>query len=183
MRLFSRIGLLAALSILVTGCEGPFERQGILRELNPAPMTAQAWSHIVGSYTGPVRESTMRNGTEGLSSMEIRLDLSGWATDPEAVFRMDKSYATAWTPFAVWKGTFTNIYEKRYGTQGSLRISTHAPDQILLTLRRNGELTGDATWAILTYRGNGILDVDWIGRSGWRGEGELWRTPRPSSSQ
>jgi hypothetical protein len=30
---------------------------------------------------------------------------------------------------------------------------------------------------ILTFRDHSIIDIDWIGHAGWRGEGELSRAP------
>lgn len=138
-------------------------------------MPARLWSRVVGTYTGPIRASTERGSFEGLMAMETRLDLSGWSDAPDVVFRMDKGYSTAFTPYGEWNGTFTNIPSQRYGSQGQVIASTHAPNQLLLVLRRNRTATRAGSWMILTFRANGSADVDWIGRSGWRGTGELGR--------
>lgn len=138
-------------------------------------MSGRVWAQVKGTYTGPIRASTERYGFEDLSAAETRLDLSGWADAPNAVFRMDRGYSTAWTEYGEWKGTFTNIPARRYGTQGTVIATTHAPNQMLLILRRNGVSPLKGNWMILTFRGNGTIDVDWIGHSGWRGEGELSR--------
>jgi hypothetical protein len=139
-------------------------------------MSARAWSRVIGTYTGPIHASTERGGFEGLMSTETRLDLSGWSDAPEIVFQVDKGYSTAWTPYGEWHGTYTNIPERQYGSQGGVLASTHAPNQLLLMLRRNRSAT-QGSWLILTFRANGKADVDWIGRSGWRGGGELWKEP------
>jgi hypothetical protein len=145
-------------------------------------MPARAWSRVVGTYTGPVRATTIRFGFEGQSSIDARLDLSGWADDPEAVFRIDKTYSSPWTMYGETEGTFTNIPAKRYGSQGTVVASTHFPNQMLLVIRKDVTATRAGSWLILTFLGDGRVDVDWIGRSGWRGSGELWRVPKPATS-
>jgi hypothetical protein len=177
MRVFQRIAALVALAVTIAGCEGPSNRNLILDELNAAPMSPRAWSRATGTYTGAIRVATERYGFEDLSAMDTRLELSGWADSPQVIFRMDRGYSTAWTEYGEWKGTFTNIPDQRYGTQGTVTASTHAPDQALLVLRRNGASTQSGNWLILTFRGNGTIDVDWIGRAGFRGQGELSRVP------
>jgi hypothetical protein len=162
---------------LLAGCAGPGNRNAVLGELNPAPIPARNWSRIVGTYTGPIHASTQRFGYEGLSSMETRLDLSGWADAPAVVFQMDKGYSTSWTEYGERKGTYTNIPDKRYGSQGIVIASSHAPDQVLLVLRRDTTAIHKGTWLILTFLTNGNVDVDYVGRSGWRGAGELTRVP------
>jgi len=167
---------LTALALL-TGCAGPNNRNAVLNELNPAPISGRTWSRVVGTYTGPIRSSTIRFGYEGLSAMETRLDLSGWADAPAVVFQMDKGYSTAWTEYGERKGTFTNIPDKRYGSQGTVVASSHFPNQLLLVLRRDTTANRKPMWLILTFLANGNVDVDYIGRSGWRGAGELTRVP------
>lgn len=186
MRVFGFFGRIAAPAVLVAmiaGCAGPSDRDAAIHELNPAPMSAQVWSQVRGTYAGPIREVTERYGFEASAAMETRLDVSGWADAPGVVFRIDKGYSTDWSEYGEWRGTFTNIPDKRYGTQGAAYPSTHAPNQMLLELRRNGVHIGKGSWVILTFRGNGNVDVDWIGRAGWRGEGELWRVPSAMTHQ
>ena len=161
----------------MTGCAGPPNRIAVLDQLSPAPMSPQAWAQVRGAYTGPIRASTIRFGFEGLSQMETRLDLSGSADAPGVVFHMIRGYSTSWTAYGEREGIYTNIRAKRYGSQGTAEASTHAPNQMLITLRRDATLTHRGTWLILTFLSNGRIDVDWIGHSGWRGSGELWRVP------
>ncbi len=168
---------LSAWAAAIVGCAGPSDRSAVLSELDPAPMTGRAWSQAVGTYSGPVRSTTQRGGFEGESSMETRLDLAGSADDPQVAMRIDNGYSTAWAMYDERKGTYTNIPSKRYGSQGTVIASTHAPNQLLLRLKRYGLSSGAAKWMILTFRGNGTVDVDLIGNSGWRGDGELWRAP------
>jgi hypothetical protein len=177
MRVFRRIAALAALTVTIAGCVGHEDRSSVLQDLDPAPMTGRAWSHVTGTYTGPIRSVAERGGFEGASSMETRIDLSGWSVAPEVVLRMDNGFSTAWAMYGERKGVYTNIPSKRYGSQGTVFASTHAPDQLLLQTRRFGASTGTGIWMILTFRGNGNVDVDLIGHAGWRGDGELWRVP------
>jgi hypothetical protein len=109
--------------------------------------------------------------------METRLDLAGSADSPDVILRLDTGFSTAWAMYGERKGTYTNISSKRYGAQGAILATTHAPNQLLLETRRFGASTGTGTWMILTFRGNGTVDIDVLGHSGWRGEGELWRVP------
>jgi hypothetical protein len=169
--------VLAALAAALAGCATPSHRNAILNELDPAPMTPRAWSQVAGSYSGPVRLTTMHGAFEGEKTTEIRLDLSGSTDAPGVFLRMDSGLSTAWMPYGERKGSYTNIPSKRYGTQGAVFASTHAPDQLLLRLRRNGVSTSTGNWLILTFGRNGVVNVDMVGHSGWRGDGELWRVP------
>lgn len=182
MPLLRILAPLAALALLA-GCAGNNNRNAVLDQLNPAPMSARTWARVAGSYTGPIHASTVRAGYEGLSAMETRLDLSGWANAPAVIFQMDKGYSTSWTEYGERKGVFTNIPSKRYGSQGTVVASTHAPNQMLLVLRRDTTASHHGTWLILTFLASGEVDVDYIGRSGWRGEGELWRAPTYTASR
>ncbi len=146
-------------------------------------MPARVWSQVAGTYLGPIHASTERGSFEGLTSIETRLDLSGWSDSPEVVIRIDRGYSTSWTEYGEWHGTFTNIPAKRYGSQGQVIASTHAPNQLLLILHRNRTATHAGNWMILTFHENGHADVDWIGRSGWRGSGELWRATAVENPQ
>jgi hypothetical protein len=134
---------------------------------------------VAGTYTGPIRSTSLRGGLEGESAMETRLDLSGWNDAPEVVLRVNNGFSTAWAIYGERTGTYTNIPSKRYGTQGTLAVSTHAPNQLLLHLRRYGASAGTGSYIILTFIGNGKAVVDMIGHSGWRGDGELWRVEEP----
>ena len=109
--------------------------------------------------------------------MDTRLELSGWPDEPGVLLRIERGYSTGWTEYGEWKGIFTNIPAKRYGTEGGVTATTHAPDQMLLILHRDNSAMNKGAWMILTFRPNGVIDVDWVGRSGWRGQGELWRVP------
>ena len=177
LRRIGRISALAALAVTIAGCAGYPDRRAALNELDTAPMSEQAWSHVTGTYTGPIRSSSQRGGFEGYSAMETRLDLSGLADAPEVVLRLENGFSTAWAIYGERKGLYTNIPSKRYGAQGTVYASTHAPNQLLLQTRRFGTSAGTGAWIILTFQRNGTVDVDFLGHSGWRGDGELWRAP------
>ncbi len=115
---------------------------------------------------------------KGLMAMDSRLDLSGWANAPEVVFRIDRGYSTSWTPYGEWHGTFTNIPSKRYGSQARLLPRRTPPTRCSWSCGGTEPRTRKGAWMILTFLGNGNVDVDWLGRSGWRGTGwALTRVP------
>jgi hypothetical protein len=171
--------LMFGVVLAMAGCAGAPDREAVLAELNPAPMDARGWSHATGAFTGPIRGTTERYGFEGLSEMEVRLDLTGPVDDPGAVLKIDHEYSTSWTTYAEKRRTFTNVPSRRYGSQGTMQVTTHAPNQVLLSVRRDGALQRHPDWMVLTFRNDGAVDVDWIGHSGWRGDGELWRMTTP----
>jgi hypothetical protein len=166
---------LTALIFIAAGCSGYPDRRLILNELSPALMSDRAYAGVIGAYTGPIRATSQRGGFEGESSSEARLDLSGWPDAPRVVLKLDTGFSTAWAMYGEREGVYTNIPSQRYGAQGVVYASTHAPNQMLLKLRRFGASAGTGAWLILTFQGQGTIDVDWIGHSGWRGQGELWR--------
>jgi hypothetical protein len=149
----------------------------VLEELNPAPMSAGVFDSAAGTYTGPVRATSLRGGFEGESATDVRLDLGGSVDAPEVTVTMDRGFSTAWAMYGERKGRYTNIRSKRYGAQGKVFVSTHAPNQMLLELRKFGASANIGVWMILTFQPGGAVDVEWIGHSGWQGDGELWRTP------
>lgn len=169
--------LLAILAL--SGCAGVFGRRAVLYQLNPVPMSETAWAGVRGVYAGPVRAATQRFGFEGVQSMDFRLELSGYASDPGILMRVHTGYITAWTMYGEWKGTYTNLPSRRYGTQGWVEASTHAPDQLLIRPIANGIIGPREYWMILTFHPHGVASIDFIGHNGYRGEGELWRVPRP----
>jgi hypothetical protein len=176
MRVFT--GIVVVLAVALSGCASPPDRSAILNDLNPAPVSAREWQRMTGSFTGPIRAARDRSGYEALTAIEIRLDLSGWADSPAAVVRMSRGYTTAWTEYGEWVGNFTNVPSQVYGSQGDVVASTHAPNQLLLILHRRNAASKAGAWMILSFRPDGeSVDVDWVGRSGWRGTGELTRTP------
>ena len=177
MRVFPRIAALAAVIFLAAGCAGIPNRRAVLEELNPAQMSPRVFARAAGTYTGPIRATTLRGGFEGEMTMEVRLDLSGTLDKPEVLLRLVKGFSTAWAMYGERDGLYTNIPSKRYGAQGFVYASTHAPNQMLLQLRRFGASPNVGGWLILTFQPDDVVDVEWIGHSGWRGDGELWRTP------
>lgn len=140
-------------------------------------MSAQAWSRVVGSYNGPVRLTTQRWGFEAQKSIETRVDIAGPVSDPEIFLRMDSGFSTEWSVYGEHRGIYTNIQSKLYGSQGTVAAATHAPNQLLLTIHRDGASPEKCSWLILTFRGRGVVDAEMIGHSGWRGDGEFWRIP------
>ena len=124
-----------------------------------------------------MRATSQRGGFEGETAIETRLDLSGWSDSPEVTLRIDNGFSTAWAIYGERRGTYSNVPSKWYGAQGRVYASTHAPNQMLIKLRRYGFSAGTGSWMILTFEGNGTINVNLIGHAGWRGDGELWRVP------
>jgi len=177
MRLHRAVAALV-MGMAMAGCAGPGDREAALNELDPAPMSDAAWSHVTGIYLGAVRASSQRFGYEGLTSMDLRLELSGRADQPGVLMRVENGFSTAWEQYGERKGTYTNIPSKRYGSQGWIEATTHAPNQLLLHYRRyGGVLSPTGAWMILTFRPDGNVPVDYIGHSGYRGDGEFYRKP------
>ena len=179
MRVFRRVALLGMLAAAMAGCAGPHNRNIIRNQLNPEPMSGQAWAQARGTYMGPVRETTIRGAFEGEASYELRLDLAGSADSPDIILYTDKGFSTAWAEYGERKGLYTNVPAKTYGAQGTVYATTHAPNQV--------DDPVEAFWIcyahtsgpfmVLTFRENGHIDVDWVDHAGWHGEGELWRVP------
>jgi hypothetical protein len=177
MRSFFCAALLGCTLAGFTGCGGVTAREHALTVLSPQPMNPAQWQRVTGLYAGPIRAATTRFGYEALSVRELRMEISGTAEEPLVFLKMQTSHAGAWTAYSEKTETFTNISERRYGTQGYVFASSHAPDQLLLRLRANGVSWNVRPRMILTFRGRSCIDVDWIAESGWRGEGTLQRLP------
>ena len=173
----NRKPLCLVLVLALAGCAGPADRKAIYAQLSPATVAESAWGHMKGTYTGPVRASTQRTGFEGQSSTEVRLDTSGPADAPDVVLQCDRGYSTAWSIYGERKGVYTNIPSRRYSSQGFVYATSHAPNQLLLQMHRYGLCPGIQFSMILTFRRDGNVSAEWIGPSGWHGDGELWRVP------
>jgi hypothetical protein len=92
----------------------------------------------------------------------------------------DKGFSTAWAMYGERRGTYSNVPSKRYGSQGVVYATTHAPNQVMIEMRRFGlfSFRTSGPFMILTFRPEtGHLGVEWVDHAGWRGEGELWRLP------
>lgn len=165
------------LTLLATGCAGVGKRRAVVRALAPETMTPEQWSRVVGVYIGPVRATTIRFGDEGVTVLQTRIEISGRPEAPEIFLKVQTSFSGAWIPYSEKLETFTNIPERRYGTQGYIFASSHDPNQILLRLRPNGIPLGVRPRLILSFHAHGCADVEYLGPSGWRGEGTLHRVP------
>lgn len=164
-------------SVFLAGCAGVPQRRAIRETLQPEPMTEQAWAAATGVYTGPVRTVIRRFGTEGAAVADARLEVSGSALRPRVFLKMQTGYSSAWTPYVERTETFTNIPERRYGTQGYILATTHGPDQLMLRFRPGVLSTNSRVFWIVTFTGRDCATVTAVGRSGRHGEGTLHRVP------
>ena len=177
IRFLFRLALVLGAALSVSGCAFLSQRSAAFRPLAPDPMTPEAWAQVTGVYSGPIRATTKRFGTEGIRVFETRLELFGSPESPDVFIKIRTTHSGAWTAYSEKTETFTNIPERRYGTQGYVFASSHAPDQLLLRLRPNGVSLDVRPTMILTFRGRGYVDVQWLASNGWHGEGSLHRVP------
>jgi hypothetical protein len=177
MSIFLRAALVFILGISIAGCAGVPQRREIRETLNPNPMSEREWAGVTGTYTGPVRLVIRRFGNEGASVTESRIELSGDARNPRVFLKMLTGYSSAWAPYVERSETFTNIPERRYGTQGFVLASTHAPDQLMLHFHPGVLSSNSHAFWIITFRGRDCAEVTAVRRSGWHGEGTLHRVP------
>jgi len=175
-RTLAQWAALVAVAASMAACSGPADRQNILARLNPAFMGPRTWEHYVGTYTGPIHADSMRFGYEGLSTRSIQITLSGRTDYPLVTLKEVNDTSSAFDEYVERKATYTNNPVQRYGAQGWVLASTHAPNQLLVRFRRYG-IAVSALRMIMTFNADGSADVDFFGHSGWRGTGELWRVP------
>lgn len=150
----------------------------MVETLSPAPMGPGMFARVDGVYLGPVRVKTKRFGSEGIRLFEMRLEIAGSPHSPDVFIKLHTAYTGAWNVYGESREEFTNIPERRYGTQGYVVATSHAPNQLLLR-PRPGPLSPHAgSFMIVTFSGPNRADVTWIGKSGWHGGGRLHRVPR-----
>lgn len=180
-RSFFRVVLVAlalcCAALFASGCAVLSQRRAPFSALAPEPMTPQQWKPLTGIYSGTIRATTRRLGTEGVRVFEARLELSGNPESPDVFLKIRTTHSGAWTTYSEKTETFTNIRVRRYGTDGYVLASTHAPDQVLLRLQPNGLWLDVRPTMILTFHAPGWADVQWLASNGWHGEGSLRSVP------
>jgi len=179
MRSFLRATSLLSLAVLffLTGCGTIPQRRAIRESVSPDPIDPRMFARIAGVYTGPIRTTTKRFGTQGVRLFETRLEVYGSPESPDVFFKIQTAFTGAWNVYGENSEEFTNIPDRRYGTQGYIVATTHAPDQLRIKLRAGAFSPHVGSFLIVTFRGRDCADVRWIGRSGWHGEGSLHRMP------
>lgn len=177
MRATLRISLFACLILVGAGCMAVHQRRNIRESVAPEPMTPRAWGAAAGTYIGPIRSTSRRFGSEGVSVAETRLEISGTADEPLIFMKMRVAFTSAGNMNGERTETFTNIDQRRYGVRGRLFASSHAPDQLLLQLKPQPLSPTAGSFMILTFRGHGHADVDFVEHAFRHGEGTLLRPP------
>lgn len=175
---FPRSLLLLGAALLMTGCLSIRDRNVVLRGLDPEPVSPVQWEDMTGTYIGPLRAHVDTFvGTKGAAASDARLEIYGSAERPLVFFKWNTAFTTALVPIANRSESYTNIPQRRYGVKGRARPSTHWPDTMLLKLHPNILSPTSFTYLILHFRGDGGIDVDYLGHFGWRGIGRLHRLP------
>ena len=162
---------------LISGCGGIGARRAVLDTLSPYTVSGREWSRMIGTFSGPTRITTNRFGNEAVEILTMSLEISGDPLAPKIFLRMRTDHSGAWSFYNEHLASFTNILARRYSTQGYVTATTHAPNQLLIFIHRNDLTTDPGPFMIVTFRGRDCADVEYLGKSGWRGEGSLMREP------
>jgi len=194
MELFRRSALIFCLIPLFFGCSTVDQRKAFFSNLSPERVTESAWKNYLGGYRGVIHSVAYASGVAGVSFNElefetdgsvmpgvtvasIRLELSGTPDNPLVYLEMNSSSSSEWVPSGSYDEKFTNIPQREYGVKGRVLAYSHAPNQLLISLQPEFFSPNRGAAMILTFRGKGYVDVEYIGHFGRRGNGSLSRVP------
>ena len=158
-------------------------------------MSPRAWKNCVGIYKGTIHSAAFAHtdiggatfGTldvelesaqpPGVTVAEVRLDLSGTPDCPLVYLEMDSSATSEWVPSGTYFEKYTNIPHRKYGVRYGVLAYSHAPNQLLISLKPDLFSPNRGAAMILTFRGRGVVDIEYIGHFSRRGNGNLSRVP------
>ena len=187
--------MLLCLVPFFAGCSTAPQRNAFFENLSPDRVSGSAWKNFTGIYKGTLKSAAYAHyGVEGVSVeglelqlnssdapgvtvAEIRLDLSGTPEEPLVYMEMDSSSTSSWAPSGTYFEKFTNIPQRQYGVRGRLLAYSHSPNQLLISLKPEFLSPNRGAAMILTFRGKGLVDIEYIGHFGRRGTGNLSRVP------
>jgi len=192
MEIFRRATLIFCLSLLFFGCSTVDQRKAFFENLSPDRMSKSAWKHYTGAYRGTIHSSAYPNGVMGANAREwvfqtdasmepgvtvaeVRLDLSGTPEEPQVYLEMDSACSSEWVTSGTYFEKFTNIPQRQYGVKNGLLAYSHAPNQLLISLKPEFFSPNRGAAMILTFRGKGYVDIEYIGHFSRRGIGNLSR--------
>ncbi|MEI8342421.1 MAG: hypothetical protein WCH43_12930 [Verrucomicrobiota bacterium] len=193
METFRRAVLLFCLIPLLAGCSSTLDqRKAFFSELSPERISESSWRNYTGMYRGTIHSTAMPGDimgvnvaqwdvqTEGaalpgVTVAEIRFELSGTPDDPLVYLEMDCASSSTWTLSETYLEKYTNIAQRQYGVKGRVLAYSHAPNQLLISLQPAFFSPNRGAAMILTFRGKGCVDIEYIGHFSRRGNGNLTR--------
>lgn len=190
-----RVTLLFFVIISLTGCSTLPQREAFFENLSPDKISQSAWKKYTGIYKGTIHSSSSGNyGVEGVNMeyvdprlnssddpgvtvAEVRLELSGTPEEPQVYLEMQSACTSVWVTSGNYLEKFTNIPQREYGVHARLLAYSHAPNQLLISLKPQFFSPNRGAAMILTFRGKGYVDIEYIGHFSRRGTGNLTRVP------
>jgi hypothetical protein len=195
MEIFRRAALLLCLIPFFAGCTSTVDqRKAFFGNLSPDRVTESAWKNYTGIYRGTIHSSArpstplgvnMRDiaiqlddsGMAGVTVAEVLFELSGTPDEPLIYLKLDTAASSEWVMSGTYVEKYTNIPQREYGVDGRLLAYSHEPNQLLISLKPPFFSPNRGAAMILTFRGKGYVDIEYIGHFGRRGNGNLSRLP------
>ena len=178
MEIFRRLLLLFCVIPFFAGCSSTEDLRTVnFGNLSSSPVSGRTWKSYIGMYQGTVHTTARSFGTTAITVTEIQLELSGTPENPLIYLVMDSSCTSAWAMSGSYSETFTNIIQRRYGIPAWVVAESHGPNQLLIKLQTQTFSPYRDASLLLTFRGNGSVGVDFIGRYGRHGSGRLESLP------
>jgi hypothetical protein len=165
------------LPLVMAGCASIYQRRAVFADLSGTPIAAAHWRKIAGVYSGPLRSTSSRFGNTGVVTENVRLELYGTPGAPLVFLKVHTSYTSANIAYGERMESFTNIPSREFGVKGRLAASSHAPNQLYISLRPQLLSPHRGTAMIVTFHENGGADIDLVGHFQRRGIGTLHREP------
>jgi len=177
METFRRLSLIFCLITFLVGCSTVDQRSAFFDNLSPERVSEKAWKSYTGTYKGTIHSTAQSYSTVGITVADVRIELSGTPDAPLVYLEMDSAGTSAWNASVTYLEKFTNITQRQYGVRGRLLAYSHAPNQLLISLQPAILSPNRGAAMILTFRGKGFVDVEYIGHYSRRGTGALSRVP------
>jgi len=177
MQAFRHFILIISLISCLSGCSSVREREDFFSKLSPERINGADWHRLVGVYKGYTSSCSRAFGNNGVTEDEIILEISGGAENPLVYMIKQSSASSAWNASVSYTEKFTNIPQRVYGGAKQVLVSSHAPNELLISLKPELFSPNRGTAMILTFREDGSVDVEYIGHYGRRGIGRLLPVP------
>ena len=177
MQSLARPLLVFCLIFALPGCSTINQRNAVFADLSDRPIAPAKWRKLAGVYSGPVRSTSVGIGTTGVTSENMRLEVYGTPEDPLVFLRMRMFATSAFSAYNERNESFTNIPEREFGVRARLTASSHAPDELLITLEPALVSPNRGGAMIIKFATDGSAEVDSVGHFQRRGIGSLNRVP------
>lgn len=175
MQFLHRSLLVVCLVSLFAGCASIQERHDFFAGLSPECIADAQWPKCTGVYTGPLRSTASAFGSTGATVALINIKIEGTPENPLIFLKMESACSSAWNASENFTETYTNIAGRKYGVRGRLLAFSHAPKQMLISLKPGLFSPNRGAALILTFQPKGAVNVDYIGHFGRTGSGILYR--------